>query len=449
MTGGRPLPEEMFDYARSDTHFLLYIYDNMRNELIEKSDTSLADGDLINVVMTNSKEESLQRYERPLYDMYHGFGAMGWYNLLCRTPALLNREQFAVFKAVHQWRDTVARLEDESIHTIMSKQVLYSIAREVPTDMPSLLGCSHPMSRYFQARKGELLGIIKQARAEGATGPEMKELMGSAQNIGAEDNKSSTEIERGKPLHAHAIPNSMSLDIPLKNTTSAFWGPLVINGVTPHSQVVISHNENLRLALPFPQLTTERYQDPESASDAGASIPHIDSGTRNDFEQRSMGEEHTKQDVFILKQAGSSRKRSNSATQELQELSVKVPDIAGQANLAGGNQDESTPRTAASEDPHTELREQKRLKKARKREQRTDKFPINENKVISLDNGYIEAFDYAKAPSVLHEQRNGKGSRERGARVAENPYLKSMNAPKGLRKTKNEGGGNKSLIFRT
>ena len=32
----RPLPEELIKYAREDTHYLLYIYDKMRNELIER-----------------------------------------------------------------------------------------------------------------------------------------------------------------------------------------------------------------------------------------------------------------------------------------------------------------------------------------------------------------------------------------------------------------------------
>lgn len=32
----RPLPEEMINYARDDTHYLLYIYDCMKNELLDK-----------------------------------------------------------------------------------------------------------------------------------------------------------------------------------------------------------------------------------------------------------------------------------------------------------------------------------------------------------------------------------------------------------------------------
>lgn len=32
----RPVPSEMIEYARADTHYLLYIYDRFRNMLIEQ-----------------------------------------------------------------------------------------------------------------------------------------------------------------------------------------------------------------------------------------------------------------------------------------------------------------------------------------------------------------------------------------------------------------------------
>jgi exosome complex exonuclease RRP6 len=35
----RPLPEEMLHYARADTHYLLHIYDQLRNALLEHSHT--------------------------------------------------------------------------------------------------------------------------------------------------------------------------------------------------------------------------------------------------------------------------------------------------------------------------------------------------------------------------------------------------------------------------
>ena len=36
----RPLPDELQKYAREDTHYLLYIYHKMKNELIERGNNS-------------------------------------------------------------------------------------------------------------------------------------------------------------------------------------------------------------------------------------------------------------------------------------------------------------------------------------------------------------------------------------------------------------------------
>jgi len=32
----RPLPDEFIRYARTDTHYLLYIYDRVKNDLLER-----------------------------------------------------------------------------------------------------------------------------------------------------------------------------------------------------------------------------------------------------------------------------------------------------------------------------------------------------------------------------------------------------------------------------
>ena len=70
----RPLSKELFEYARADTHFLLYVYDNMRNELVEKSDFSNPERNKVQEVLQKSKETALQRYEHPIYDTELGLG---------------------------------------------------------------------------------------------------------------------------------------------------------------------------------------------------------------------------------------------------------------------------------------------------------------------------------------------------------------------------------------
>ena len=48
----RPLPQELIDYAREDTHYLLYIYDKMRYDLIERGNDQK---NLLKSALDNSK----------------------------------------------------------------------------------------------------------------------------------------------------------------------------------------------------------------------------------------------------------------------------------------------------------------------------------------------------------------------------------------------------------
>lgn len=58
----RPLPTEMYKYAREDTHYLLYIYDNLRNELLDKGDATTKN--MLKSVYQRSTALCLNRYEK-------------------------------------------------------------------------------------------------------------------------------------------------------------------------------------------------------------------------------------------------------------------------------------------------------------------------------------------------------------------------------------------------
>ena len=59
----RPLPAEMERYAREDTHYLLYIYDRMRNELIRRKKGSV---DPLLTTLERSRDVCLRTYQKPL-----------------------------------------------------------------------------------------------------------------------------------------------------------------------------------------------------------------------------------------------------------------------------------------------------------------------------------------------------------------------------------------------
>ena len=424
----------------------------MRNELIDKSKTSQEDGDLIAYVMNRSKEETLQRYERPFYDIQRGSGPMGWYNVLCRTPALFNREQFAVFRAVHQWRDQIAREEDESVHVILPKHVLYNLAREMPDDMPALLGCSHPISKSLQNRKSEILAIIKKARMLGCKGPDMKDVMHALQPMTADRFSKANGAEQLIPALAvakTALSSQLqrsSNRLPPQNRDSRFWGSTIPINVDREA-ITQEPGENLCLELPMPRLTAEIFENTTAAGTNANERFRPSPGAR--AEHQYVKDRKTKVDeAFVVKHAGGPRKRK--ATDSYDPSKVVYPRSEG--NATGNAQEHvkevDTLPTIDNEEHQDEnarvLNETKEQKHLRRLEsKRLKKEQGNEDTRSQRPRG-VEPFDYANAPSILHAQRDSNRM-VRGKEI--NPYTKSSDAPKGMRTAKREQGG-KSFTFK-
>ncbi|KNZ78491.1 Exosome complex exonuclease rrp6 [Termitomyces sp. J132] len=188
----RPLPKEMLEYARSDTHFLLYIYDNLRNALLDRAqsraqsraesrspsgspprastteDTSRV---LIKQVLAKSMETSLRTYEKEVYDAEGGTGSNGWDTLARKwnKGALLaggpdvgvSALQRAVYQAVHKWREMVARMDDESTRYVLANHFLFQLAEQPPADMAALLGVFRSVPPVIRKYAKELLEVIR------------------------------------------------------------------------------------------------------------------------------------------------------------------------------------------------------------------------------------------------------------------------------------------------
>ena len=450
----------MFNYARSDTHFLLYIYDNLRNELIDNSNTTDPEGDLIETVLEHSKEEALQRYEIPIYDAQRGLGASGWYHMLYRNPALFSREQFAVFKAVHQWRDEVAREEDESVHHVMSKNALFNIAREMPLDMPSLLGCSHPMSQVFRRRMKELLALVKMAKDLGKSGREMKDELADLSKfvrpfyaVRPQKNRTGQTIEDTATAKEdeRASEGLMLSNLLARAGNSDFWGSTISEpSEAPQYSEGYLYNENLRLALPLPQLSAEIFEDSKSTRMVATEVPKTDASAR--AEHQYIKDRRVKKDhMFIVKQAGGSRKRKADdminvpepiSPKQDEEITEQVDGGAGKIDVQPSKSnvheqvEDNRQAQMTAEQKHLRRMEKKRLKKERSL---TEAAGVASNQ----EYGELEAFDYSKAQSVLHASRENGNDMKSGV----NPYNKSRDVPKGMRKTKKEVGG-RSLTFK-
>ena len=255
----RPLPPAMFDYARSDTHYLLYIYDRLRNDLIDNSTEEASHIDYVN---ERSKHEALQRYERPVYDAVNGYGPGGWYDLLWRNSGNLPKEQFAVFKAVHQWRDEVARAEDEGWQCVFPKHMLFKLATMMPLDMGSLFRTLSPMTPITKERSHDLLEVIKQAKLAGLDGPEWRDV--------------APPKHLAKVLES-TITEAVNFPIAERYETSQFWGNVLEarESPAPPAYALAASAEALRRSLPLPPMpmTVSETRDHLGTANQPAPVP--------------------------------------------------------------------------------------------------------------------------------------------------------------------------------
>ena len=459
MSDLRPLPEELFDYARSDTHFLLFVYDNMRNELIEKSNLGESDGHLIDVVQSKSKQECLQRYERPFYDAERGEGPNGWYSMLLKTPAVLNKEQFAVFRAVHQWRDNLARQKDESIHTIMPKNVLLSISKEMPTDKSSLFACLNPVSAEMREHATELLEVIKEAQARGLNEPDTNDIMkrplasdqASTGDIGQHNHE--TVLRSDNKVAPQPLQHGL-MDASFRTNVSKFWGGTVGEKHSKQTDHQISAHQNLeiRLAIPLPQLTAEIMYDESNANgfDVNASLATPTVSAEHQYKKDRKPAENN---IFVIKELGGSKKRKAAELGGDHVTRSSVPTNNGEYSSGDFRTQENEVELDIDTKGKGEMAEEQARQKAIRKAQK--KLEKSERKRRELERHHPDAtngasteepFDYANAPSVLHAKHDKAG--QVGSQKSFDPYVKSMDAPKGMRKSKKEIPG-RSHTFRS
>ncbi|XP_042484358.1 protein RRP6-like 2 [Macadamia integrifolia] len=153
----RPLPDEMVRYAREDTHYLLYIYDLMKVKLLSASAESGSGDDLLLEVYKRSYGICMQLYEKELltdtsYLYIYGLG-----------DADFNAQQLAIVAGLCQWRDVVARAEDESTGYILPNKALLEIARQMPLNAGKLRYLVRSRHPYVERNLGSVLNIIKSS----------------------------------------------------------------------------------------------------------------------------------------------------------------------------------------------------------------------------------------------------------------------------------------------
>ncbi|KAJ9693704.1 hypothetical protein PVL29_009586 [Vitis rotundifolia] len=152
----RPLPDEMLRYAREDTHYLLHIYDLMRTQLLSMAEPENSNALLLEVYK-RSFDICMQLYEKELLtdsSYLYTYGLQG---------AHFNAQQLAIVAGLFEWRDVVARAEDESTGYILPNKTLLEIAKQMPvttSKLRRLLKSKHP---YVERNLGPVVSIIRHS----------------------------------------------------------------------------------------------------------------------------------------------------------------------------------------------------------------------------------------------------------------------------------------------
>jgi len=444
----RPLPAELIDYARSDTHYLLYIYDQLRNMLLEAS----TPGDnLIDRVLRGSKGEALQVYERPIYDRDRGLGAFGWFDLLMQRSVKFDNEQFGVFRAVHEWRDKKARDWDEGLQYVMSNSALWSIAENMPTYSGGLHNCVRPMPKPVADNAKELIEVIKQGKIDGRNGPSVHEVMlqneeiysagrryrriqkkesdSTYQGVGAilQQLTESGEVQLGQNLATTALNVSNGEPVATRSVSSHFWGAVMPLQESPFPSDDTAALDALGSVLPLPTLSAASFCEAgtlpsppptrvKASEPAPANpVPGVTSSVQGDGD-----------DVFILKELSHIKKRK--AEDEDDDVPVGWPPTNGM------DHPNTTESGDAALDPTIAAR---KLAKQQKKAEKRAKKEAAKVEAAAIAAQPVVPFDYASAESLLHSIGDQSVNEDGGQGVKRmNPFAKALDTSTGARRPK-------------
>jgi exosome complex exonuclease RRP6 len=184
----RPLPQDMIKYAREDTHYLIYIYERMKQDLnlhhclgntekgtpnkeskdsmksqSESSQIAPVKEEGVNLVLqvwNNSRSVCMNRYRIPCYEEKY----LKFCRKLTEKGNTFNNQQSYALQELFFWRDRVAREEDEGPHFVMPKDMMIKVVNHLPNEPEGILHCCSD-SLFVQKHLQHLHKIMLKARA--------------------------------------------------------------------------------------------------------------------------------------------------------------------------------------------------------------------------------------------------------------------------------------------
>lgn len=153
----RPLLEELIDYARQDTHYLLFIYDCCRNDLLKASHGNT---NLLKSVYQASKETCKKRFNKPQ------IGPNSFMDIYRKSKKVFDNRQLFALKQIFAWRDKTARAEDESYGYVLPNHMMLQIAESLPREMQGIMACCNPIPPLVKQNLPTLHQFVLKAREQ-------------------------------------------------------------------------------------------------------------------------------------------------------------------------------------------------------------------------------------------------------------------------------------------
>ncbi|ORX34217.1 ribonuclease H-like domain-containing protein [Kockovaella imperatae] len=467
----RPLTPEMIKYARADTHYLLYVYDKIRNELLEKSrqptpveEVSGEAAEPVNPqgsmrqVLGRSEEIALKLYQPEESDYSTGDGAFGWYHAVKMAFGYkgVQTETAVLFKHLHVWRDMVARREDESPHYIMSNDFMRYLAQTAATNSDSQM--AEVMAVVPREYADDISKAIFDARTDWEKhGPDAIKILV----------KSTKRPKAGSKLPdamTRASPTSVTLPPPF-TTASAEPSDSDMWGTTQPNQTPIESSSDLFGTTVQVERSATNSTAAQEASDLfGPTLASDNSRKRRKSPSPTFVDVQAAVKEDILSEEVVNRALLPSQQDEAQPAADPKHEVdtfssAAQSSLGTGHKtDDPAPARidgSASQKPDSEIEDNEDVVKVsrnmRKKSKKIERAKRKqEKKARGMNNEdppkEIKDFDYASAPSLLDAapaevKGKAKKSKARGTEIITPRFgtvAKDLSEPK---------GGNKSKTF--
>ena len=155
----------MMRYAREDTHYLIYIYDCLRRDIIKKAiEENASPTNYLKSVFEKSKDISLKVYVKN-----QGLNKRN-FMLLSRNRAILSNRKYKALEQLIEWRDSISRQEDESHHYILPNNLMFKIVDMFPLSVSEVKALKN-LGNIVLCNMDSLIDVFRKVNKE----EEMKE----------------------------------------------------------------------------------------------------------------------------------------------------------------------------------------------------------------------------------------------------------------------------------